>query len=343
MTRPPVPSARVKRSLLVGSLAVLGVLLALGLLPPRTLAGRPASAPAQAAGEVLPLEAYWQRVQETRQLVADLAAEPPDAQHARLLAAANGWSQVRAVILPSGAQVPVNHAYLCARLRAAPPDLAALGALLDSLLAARDAWPQVDWSAADMETLDQVLARPEYQWTAEEPSALAQWWRRAREWLWEQLGRLIPDSWAGAPLARYALTALGVAALATALFFALRGMIAGLVAEKELDDGEIGEENLSAAAALRRAETLAGGGDYRAAVRYLYLSALLLLEEKGLLHYDRALTNREYLRSVAERPELAAALRRVVEVFERVWYGYEPLDEPAYRQYLEWVAGLGNQ
>jgi hypothetical protein len=117
-------------------------------------------------------------------------------------------------------------------------------------------------------------------------------------------------------------------------------MLVGLVSEKELGLDDAGEENLTATRALRRAEALAGGGDYRTAVRYLYLSALLLLEENGLLRYDRSLTNREYLRSVADFPELAAALRRVVEVFERVWYGYELLDEPAYRRYTTWVKEL---
>jgi hypothetical protein len=42
-------------------------------------------------------------------------------------------------------------------------------------------------------------------------------------------------------------------------------------------------------------------GDYRTAVRYLYLSLLLLLEEHGLLRYDRPLTDREYLQASRSR------------------------------------------
>lgn len=290
--------------------------------------------------ETLTLEAYWQQVQTTKDLIEELRNEAPPVQHARLVAVADQWLLVTAVILPDGTQIPVDHGFLSSQLRHSPPDLAYLENLLGSLLAARDNWPQAAWSPADLEAMASILARPEFQWQTQEPSALAQWWTKVQEWFWDLLGRLIPEEWGGAPLLRYALTGLGVAALGAALFFALRGMLGGLVGEKELDLEAAGDENLTATRALNRAEALAGGGDYRTAVRYLYLSTLLLLEEKGLLRYDRSLTNREYLRSVADFPKLAMALRRVIEIFERVWYGYELLDGPAYRRYADWVKEL---
>jgi hypothetical protein len=329
-----------KRGWFAGLLILLGSLLVPVLLPPQALAASPVASQARPAGETLTLDAYWQRVQETRDLVAKLAGVPPETWRAQLDAAAAQWEQVTAVALPDGTRVPVDHTFLAAQLRRDPPDLEYLDALLENLLAARDSWARESWSAADLEALEQILARPEYQWKPQEPSLLAQWWERVKEWLWDLLDWLIPQGWAGSPALRFVLTALGIAALGAALFFALRGTFAGLATEKELAAEAAGEENLTAAAALKRAEALSGEGDYRAAVRYLYLSALLLLEEHGLLRYDRSLTNREYLRSVAGRPELEAALRRVVEVFEHVWYGYEPLAEPAYLEYKEWVTEL---
>ena len=103
------------------------------------------------------------------------------------------------------------------------------------------------------------------------------------------------------------------------------------------------DASLTAESALRRAQTLSQGGDYRTAVRYLYLSTLLLLEERGLLRYDRSQTNREYLRSLKGRPELASVLRDVIEVFDRVWYGFQPLDEAAYHHYAAQVQNLQQQ
>jgi hypothetical protein len=72
----------------------------------------------------------------------------------------------------------------------------------------------------------------------------------------------------------------------------------------------------------------------------LYLSSLLVLDEQGLLRYDRSRTNREYLRSISSRPELAKPLRDVIDVFDRVWYGFEAVDEDTYKTYVEHVQEL---
>jgi len=105
---------------------------------------------------------------------------------------------------------------------------------------------------------------------------------------------------------------------------------------ENLAEGEI----LSAGQASLRARQLSGSGDYRQAIRYLYLSALLLLDERGLLRYNRFLTNREYLRQVSNQPDLAGHLRPVIETFDRVWYGFQPVDQDSYNQYTEQVAAL---
>ena len=91
---------------------------------------------------------------------------------------------------------------------------------------------------------------------------------------------------------------------------------------------------------MQRAQTLSGQGDYRNAIRYLYLSSLLVLDERGLLRYDRSRTNREYLRSVSSKPGLATPLRDVIDVFDRVWYGFESVDEQTYQSYLQHVDEL---
>src|SRR5262249_55824162 len=130
------------------------------------------------------------------------------------------------------------------------------------------------------------------------------------------------------------VTALLLIFLAVLLVYALQSILADFAAEAVLaSDAENAGEPLTADSALRRAQELSGGGDFRAAVRYLYLSTLLRLEEHGLLRYDRSLTNREYLKRVAHDPNLVAVLRDVVEVFDRVWYGYQPLDATAYQRY----------
>ena len=86
----------------------------------------------------------------------------------------------------------------------------------------------------------------------------------------------------------------------------------------------------TSAEALERAQDASAGQDYRLALRMLYLAALLKLDEVGALRYDRALTNREYVREVMLQPALAQCLRPVVETFDDVWYGYRPVTPEGY-------------
>jgi hypothetical protein len=294
----------------------------------------------------LPIDAYWREIKETQALVDGLWSEPSETHHAKLLAAADEWENITAVSLDDGTVVLVDHSFLADQLRTDPPDLTRLNRLLAALLACRDAWPQREVTPADMATIDRVLARPEFQWPPKQPSPLEEWWKELQRRLLEFLDKLLPAEAAGvmAPLVRYGLTGLGALALILVLVYAMRGILTDFVSGKEIDaDSEDGDQALTAAAALKRAQALSTGGDYRAAVRYLYLSTLLLLEERGLLRYDRSLTNHEYLRSVAHKPELAAVFRDVVEVFDRVWYGYRPLDEASYTQYADQVMELQKQ
>lgn len=294
----------------------------------------------------LPIDEYWQEVQKTRALVTSLKGASPEVSHAQLLTAAGRWESITEVVLPDGTLIPVDHSFLVSRLRADPPDLRQLDDLLTALLAAHDTWPQPVFASGDASALDRILARPEFQWQPEQPSPLAEWWQQLRKRFWEFVMRLLPvDSRiVELPLMHYALTGLGTMALILILTYAMRGLLADFVAEAEINlEGEVGDRDLTAATALKRAQMLSSEGDYRTAVRYLYLSSLLLLEERGLLRYDRSLTNREYLHSVAHLSQLAKAFHDVVEVFDRVWYGYQPLDEAAYARYAERVMELRQQ
>ena len=58
------------------------------------------------------------------------------------------------------------------------------------------------------------------------------------------------------------------------------------------------------------------------------------------MRYDRSRTNREYLRSLSSKPELVKPLRDVIDVFDRVWYGFETVDEQTYQSYVKRVDEL---
>ncbi|MCA9904738.1 MAG: DUF4129 domain-containing protein [Anaerolineae bacterium] len=95
------------------------------------------------------------------------------------------------------------------------------------------------------------------------------------------------------------------------------------------------DEPTSSIQATDVAANFAAARDYRSAIRYQYLSSLLLLNERGFIRYDSTLTNREHLAQVREQTQLYDPLRRVVNVFEDVWYGYSAVDEAFYQQYCQ--------
>jgi len=79
------------------------------------------------------------------------------------------------------------------------------------------------------------------------------------------------------------------------------------------------------AARLREAEAALGRGDGRAAVRAYYLFALEALAAREAFAYDPALTDRELLTRAAAVPH-ADALRELVGLHERAWYGLRAPD-----------------
>ena len=225
-----------------------------------------------------------------------------------------------------GYALPVDNGDLLAALRGPAPDLPAaearLGALLAEVRAAPDGRPP---DPAVFAALDAVLARPEFQPARPNPldSFISDLLRRL-------LNMPIRGGQIGVDLVSILGTLLVLAVLGTLIYNLWRTVAppTEVVAE-----GSQAGERLSARGALAQAGTLAAGGDYRAAIRYLYLSTLLLLDERRTLRYDRSLTNREVLRQVAGDEALVERLRPVVEEFDRVWYGFAPVDAAEYEDY----------
>ncbi|RKU30296.1 hypothetical protein C6497_04875 [Candidatus Poribacteria bacterium] len=87
--------------------------------------------------------------------------------------------------------------------------------------------------------------------------------------------------------------------------------------------------------ALARAETAVEANDFREALRFLYISAVFHLQERGVLPYDKSITNREYLRISHTDLDLQKTLRPVITVFDEVWYGYKHCDQQTVESYRE--------
>lgn len=284
------------------------------------------------------LDEYWDLVRDTRQSITQMEAKSGTAVRSELNALAAQWEQALSVELSDHSLILIDSSHLVTELRRDPPDLKRLGKLLDALLHAHEQYPQKVFTVEDVAPLNEILARPEFQWQQAQATQWPDWLVKLGEWLTRFRNRILNATF------QYGRVPLIIAAallFAFSLFFISRSLSRSLVRESQL----VAEENdsdelLTSKGAFKRAETLSTQGDYRNAIRYLYLSSLLVLDEQGLMRYDRSRTNREYLRSVSSKPELAKPLHDVIDVFDRVWYGFEGVDKQTYQSYVERVDEL---
>lgn len=286
---------------------------------------------------------YWQLVAESKALTAELAEQGPGENAAfELEQLATRWEKINLVQTENGSVIRLDGSVWAALMRVDPPDLAGLRVRLDTLEKERETFKPVGLPSRSLGVLREILARPEYQWKTQSPGWLQSLWDRLLQWLFDLLGQpeeiVISTDDGGFDL----MTVLAFVLVAGILAYTLNRLFSDFVSEAALEANGNHDEPLSARTALNRADTLSKEGEYRSAVRYLYLSALLILDERGLLYYDRTKTNREYLRNLAGNARSAELLREVINVFDRVWYGFQPVDEETYQRYAAQVRELEN-
>jgi uncharacterized protein DUF4129 len=245
------------------------------------------------------------------------------------------------VRLPQDQSIPVDNDWLREALKSDDPDLhaiaARLGAILDAL-----AQPNSNAPPDARERLKQILDNPPFKEPATDPDA-GRWWRDFWDWVGRVLEALLrPIGTAARPAGQtlgWVILAVGGLLLAGVIGYLLLGLRRNMAAEARAADDDP-EAGLTARSALDQAGEIARSGDYRTAMRYLYLSALLWLDERDMLRYDRALTNREYLDRLRDNPTLRDRLKPVVETFDQVWYGHVPLDAQSFATYRAQVEAL---
>ena len=143
---------------------------------------------------------------------------------------------------------------------------------------------------------------------------------------------LNPQTW-DADL-RYVLFPLAAIALGAVVIFFVRQIRMNLISEASDDVAETELEHVETEkAALARADSAAAANDFRSALRFLYLSAIFHLQERGVLPYDKSLTNREYLHQARADTDLYTALGPAITVFDEVWYGHKPCDAETVASY----------
>ncbi len=287
--------------------------------------------------QAISLEEYRTVLAEVHALLAQPDAGEPALDEARArLSTASG------VTLANGEQVSLR-----SLLGGHDEPLALADALarVDLVIGQLEATPRDD-AAAREAALQRVLNDPNFDTESSLMQRILRW---LNEWLGERMPDPQPRTSAPVPggmdfieiIVRIVGLIGGVAVLGL-LVYLLRGLLEDFVPDFRLSSGAEAEDAWpqTPQAARTRATRFAESGDFRQAVRQLYLSALLTLEERGLVAADRSLTNREVLARVPKGHPVRPHLQPVVDTFDEVWYGMHEPDAASFASYGDSIDAL---
>jgi len=190
----------------------------------------------------------------------------------------------------------------------------------------------------------EILSRPAFQPEQETPvgAFVKKVWRKVRGFVGEifsALTRLLERLFGSGATAGWISNLVLILVLVAALIVAAllvrrlrrrqpkRKKTRLVLGEEIAADGtsrELAEAGLAAARA----------GDFRTAVRKLYVSLLYELGERNLIELEDGATNHEYLRKASRFTALAGPMRYLTDRFDYVWYGMFPSSEEDFAAYV---------
>jgi hypothetical protein len=189
----------------------------------------------------------------------------------------------------------------------------------------------------------EILNRPEFQPKRENPitAFFKDMWDKIKGFfndIFEALSRLLSKLVGAGSGGNWLAWLIILAAIAGAMFgiyrIFQRREPRPKRAKKRLVLGEEVEADQTARDLAERAMAAANRGDFRTAMRGLYIALLYDLAEHNLIELDDSATNREYLKRVSPFGGLLPAMRYLTDRFDYFWYGMFPSTEADFSTYL---------
>lgn len=292
------------------------------------------------ADDPISLDEYRAVVAQTFDLVEQATRTIGDQRASLLNQAADTLARAHEIQLDAAARVAVNNDDLIAELeRVAQTTSATLDVTKarDHVGALRDALATLPTAANETERAKLRGILDNSPFVQNNSNSFSD---RVSKIILDWLNSLLRSAGRGTWQARDLITLGAVFIVLIVIVFFIVNLRRQSAAEEALPQTDETGEAVTSRQALQNAQQFAGAGDYRSAMRQLYLATLLLLDEKGKLRYDHSLTNREYVRAVQNDPPTARALRPIVETFDRIWYGFEPVSAQEFETYKDQVAAI---
>jgi hypothetical protein len=281
-----------------------------------------------ARAETIDLTVYINRLEQTSVLLRS-AISSSQQRASRISEVLALWRGVDHVRVDENTTISVDMAWLVTPLEGTPSTeiLTRLADRIDALNEECSRSPRcsVDQRQDAKDALAKLMQEPRFTYGPEGEEADIDWPK-------------LPDLTWLFNLFQIAFLVAVIGGIVALVFFAIRVLRNRGRTKSDFDDAN--NDPTTSAEAVNRALGSENEGDYRSAIRYLYLSSLLLLDERNVMKYEPTLTNREHLQRISNRPHLSDALQPVVNTFDRVWYGFATVDTSAYAEFRRNVERL---
>ena len=177
--------------------------------------------------------------------------------------------------------------------------------------------------------LKEILMRPEFTLSRLAVTWIDRGTAVAERLLFRILGTDGRIEWWG-----YLLLLLSVAGLSFLVFFVASRVSRAFFPDRAAAGQESAEAGGTDYNGFREiAARSADAGDFREAVRYLYLSLLMFLDGQQLIQFRMSKTNMDYLAELRKSSKSPERFTGVVNFFERKWYGMENCTDTDYREF----------
>ncbi len=247
-------------------------------------------------------------------------------------------------------------------LRRHPQDRRAVSDAEEYLASWLERWNHVTSEVLEKDSTDYasrigaILARREFH-PRESRNLLAEAWKSMWKWLEKWLEKLFgsaktapaktyepPDFSGFARVLIYAACTAGVVLAIGLIVWLVRFFRARKDGPDEQPPARLADllepgETLDPDEHLQLARRRASDGDFRRAIRHLFLSMLLSLDRTERIRLEASRTNEEYLAAIlsGDHPrEFRTVFARMVPAFDRTWYGMSTASRGEFETFLLW-------
>lgn len=191
---------------------------------------------------------------------------------------------------------------------------------------------KVDIRTFDADKISEFQKNPKYDYKTKE-SFLKKLWNQFWDWIADMTGDEVRDAAkksGGSEIFNAVLILIGIVLLVFALSkVKFRTWISGKGATV-IQEYEVEEENIHEIDFDKDIKDAERDGDYRRAVRLLFLRVLKNLSDGEHIYWDPNKTNHQYMYEL-KGTNVYVPFTKCVNVFDRVWYGEWKIDEGYYR------------